>query len=288
MCRFVFYMGPELTLAELVTRPENSLINQSVRSRERPEPLNGDGFGLAWYVDGHAVPARFRSLTPAWSNANLDELARVTASRCVLAHVRAATGNFEVAEANCHPFRRGRYAFMHNGHIPAFRTIRRPLMARLSDEGFLGIRGTTDTEHVFALMAEHLRGREPDSSCALLAEAVTLGIRTLHELLDEHAPGTHCYLNIVLADGQHAAACRYSSDPNYIDSLYLNTGRGYRCEGDRCWMEPHSGEVRAILVSSEPLNDDPSWQPVPRNHMALVDHDLEVTIQPIAAGAAHA
>jgi hypothetical protein len=164
MCRFVFYMGPEVSLADLVTRPENSLINQSVRSRERPEPLNGDGFGLAWYVDGHDVPARFRSLTPAWSNANLDELARVTTSRCILAHVRAATsGSFEVAEANCHPFRRGRYSFMHNGHIPAFRRIRRPLMARLSDENFLAIRGTTDTEHVFALIAEFLPGPGEES-----------------------------------------------------------------------------------------------------------------------------
>lgn len=289
MCRFVFYMGPELSLADLVTRPENSLIHQSVRSRERPEPLNGDGFGLAWYVDGDDVPARFRSLTPAWSNVNLNELARVTRSRCILAHVRAATsGSFEVAEANCHPFRRGRFAFMHNGHIPAFGRIRRPLMNRLSDEGFLGIRGTTDTEHVFALMAEHLRGHETDSSCALLAEAVTHGIRAIHELIDKHAPGTHCYLNIVLSDGRHAAACRYSSDPDYIDSLYLNAGSGYRCEGDHCWMEPHAGTVRAILVSSEPLNQDPNWQPVPRNHMALMNHDLDVRIEPVPAYAAHA
>jgi len=275
-------MGPELRLADLVTRPENSLINQSVRARERPEPLNGDGFGLAWYVEGQPVPARFRSLTPAWSNVNLDELARVTTSRCILAHVRAATSSSsEVSESNCHPFRRGRFTFMHNGHLPAFRLIRRPLMARLSDEGFLGIRGTTDTEHVFALMAEHLSGREEDSSCGLLAEALTHGIQELHELIDEHAPGTHCYLNLVLSDGLHAVACRYSSDPNYIDSLYLNTGSRYLCEGDRCWMEADAGNARAILVSSEPLNEGPRWQPVPRNHMALIDRELNVELRPL-------
>jgi glutamine amidotransferase len=276
MCRFVFYMGQPLSLADLVTRPENSLINQSVRSRERPEPLNGDGFGLAWYVDGHTVPARFRSLTPAWSNANLDELARVTTSRCILAHVRAATsGNFEVSESNCHPFRRGRFSFMHNGHIPSFQKIRRPLMARLSDANFLAIRGTTDTEHVFALVVEHLHGQD-DTSCAQLADALTAAIRDLHALIDEHAPGTHTYLNFVLADGQHAVACRYSSDPNYIDSLYVNAGSAYMCDGQRCWMEPEASDARAILVSSEPLNPGPRWQPVPRNHMALIDQDLNV------------
>jgi len=282
MCRFVFYMGDALSLADLVTRPEHSLINQSVRARERPEPLNGDGFGLAWYVDGHDVPARFRSLTPAWSNANLDELARVTTSHCILAHVRAATGgSFDVSESNCHPFRCGPFAFMHNGHIPGFSKIRRPLMARLSDAGFQSVRGTTDTEHMFALVAEHLRGHEHESCCALLAEALLRGIEEIHELLDAHAPGTHCYLNLVLSDGRHAAACRYSSDPDYIDSLYLNAGSAYVCDGEHCWMEPDTGDARAILVSSQPLTDDPRWQPVPRNHIALIDRGLNVELRPI-------
>ena len=282
MCRFVFYMGEPLSLADLVTRPENSLINQSVRARERPEPLNGDGFGLAWYVDGQRRPARFRSLTPAWSNANLDELARVMSSRCILAHVRAATGgNFEVAEANCHPFRHGRYTLMHNGSIRSFRQIRRPLMQRLSDRNFGSIRGTTDTEHIFALIAEHLGEPDGESSCEQLGEALHRGIQAIHELIDEHAPGSHVYLNLLLSDGEHAAACRYSSDPDYIDSLYLNTGSGYRCQGNECWMAAEEDGRRAILISSEPLNEGPGWRPVPRNHVALVERDLQVELRPV-------
>lgn len=282
MCRYVFYMGEALSVAELVTRPENSLINQSVHARERLEPLNGDGFGLAWYVDGDPVPARFRSLTPAWSNANLDELARVTSSSCILAHVRAATGgNFDVSEANCHPFRYQRFSFMHNGHLPAFKQLRRPLLQQLGDTAFENIRGTTDTEHVFALVTEHLVGKEEQSSCRLLAEALEQGIAAVKALIREHAPGTHCYLNLVLADGEHAAACRYSSDPDYIDSLYYNRGAGYRCEGERCWMEPDSGRARAILVSSEPLNKGPRWHPVPRNHMVLIDRELNIELRPM-------
>lgn len=56
MCRFTFYLGEEIGVADLVTRPENSLIHQSTHARERPEPLNGDGFGLVWYVPDDPEP----------------------------------------------------------------------------------------------------------------------------------------------------------------------------------------------------------------------------------------
>lgn len=213
MCRFTFYLGDEIPVADLVTRPENSLIHQSSHAKERPEPLNGDGFGLAWYVADDPEPARFRSLTPAWSNANLAELARVTHSRCVMAHVRAATsGHYDVAEANCHPFRCGPFAFMHNGDIAQFKKIRRPLMDSLSDRGFALVRGITDSEHMFALAMEKLRGHEQDSSCKLLAEALRFTVARVLELMAEHAPGSHAYLNLVLTDGHNAAACRFSTE----------------------------------------------------------------------------
>ncbi len=284
MCRFTFYIGDPICMADLVTRPENSLIHQSVHAKERPEPLNGDGFGVAFYVDGESQPGRFRSLTPAWSNANLHELARVTTSGCILAHVRAATGGaFNVSEVNCHPFRHGRFTFMHNGRIEQFEKLRRPLMARLSDDGFNAIRGNTDTEHFFALVCEYLRGDQESSSCEGLAHAFEQGIRDLRALIAEHAPGQHCYLNLVLADGVHAAACRYSTDPDYIDSLYISAGSRYVCQGDACWMEPQGGDRRAIVISSEPLNESPRWVEVQRNHLVLIGRDLSVHTQAIDA-----
>ncbi len=105
MCRFTFYMGKPLQLSALITEPSNSIIHQSFHSHEREEPLNGDGFGLAWYVKGHSEAALFKSISPAWNNSNLIDIARVTTSSCILAHVRAATQQLEVSETNCHPFR---------------------------------------------------------------------------------------------------------------------------------------------------------------------------------------
>ena len=101
MCRFVLYLGPPIRLGALITEPTHSLIHQSLKSEERAEPLNGDGFGVAWYgPESGAMPARFRSVTPAWSNENLKDIARVVESGCILAHVRAASRGHTAGEAN--------------------------------------------------------------------------------------------------------------------------------------------------------------------------------------------
>ena len=64
MCRFALYLGPPITLGSLVTEPAHSIIHQSFESRER-EPLNGDGFGVAWYVrELSPRPATFRAISP--------------------------------------------------------------------------------------------------------------------------------------------------------------------------------------------------------------------------------
>ncbi len=57
MCRFVVYKGNEMLMADLLTRSDRSLIRQSYNARERPEPLNGDGFGVDWYApDTNPIP----------------------------------------------------------------------------------------------------------------------------------------------------------------------------------------------------------------------------------------
>ena len=126
MCRFVAYLGPPLRLDLLVTRPVHSLIHQSYESQERAEPLNGDGFGVGWFVPGAgAEPAVFRSISPAWNNRNLLDIARVSESPCIFAHVRAASPGLPVIETNCHPFREGSFLFMHNGYVGGFERVRR-------------------------------------------------------------------------------------------------------------------------------------------------------------------
>jgi ergothioneine biosynthesis protein EgtC len=281
MCRFVLYLGPEIRVADLVTRPKNSIIHQSFHSHERVEPLNGDGFGLGWYVpELDHRPAVFRSVSPAWNNQNLVNLARVTRSACVLAHVRAATPGFPVVETNCHPFAAGPWSFMHNGHVDGFRGWRRRFLQALSDASFQIIGGNTDSEHVFALLYDRLRELEAADSAAPLGDALEATIHTVLELADEGS-GEHL-LNLAITDGRRAAVCRFTNgDPKRANTLYLHTGNRYVCDGEECRMLEPDERGSAVLVASEPLSEDPGWQAVPVNHTVLVDADHEVSLRPI-------
>lgn len=281
MCRFLLYQGPSIRLSSLVTEPEHSLIHQSVHSAEREEPLNGDGFGLAWYAPKlDPRPALFRSVTPAWNDANLNELARVVESPCVLAHVRAATQVRSVNQANCHPFTSGPYAFMHNGDVGGFHRLRRTLISELSDEAFAAIQGGTDSEHAFALLLEHLP-KEGASSEQMVA-AMRSTIRRLLALVERMAPGEPSYLNFALSNGRSSVVTRFTTHEGYAgESLYLHRGRRYVCEEGVCRMIDADEQGGAVILSSERLSDDPGWEAVPTNHLVVIDGKGSARLEPV-------
>ena len=72
-------------------------------------------------------PGIFRSIEPAWNDQNLRALAGDASSPLFFAHIRAAIGS-AVQQTNCHPFRHGRWLFMHNGFIDGFAAIKRDLV----------------------------------------------------------------------------------------------------------------------------------------------------------------
>jgi len=282
MCRFVLYLGPELTLDQLITKPRNSIIHQSHHAEHRQEPLNGDGFGVGWY--SHEVspePALFRSIQPAWNNMNLRHLARVTRSTCLLAHVRAASPGLGVSEPNCHPFRAGRYTFMHNGYVAGFRQIKRALRAQLSDAAYAGIAGSTDSEHVFALLQDRLDLDRAPHSTSELAAALGATIADVAHLLRKAGVTDNSHLNLALTDGHQAVITRHVAPGHEANSLFVHQGAAYHCEDGVCRMQDADTSSRAVLVASEPLSDDSGWDEVPSNHLVRIDADHSVSIEPI-------
>lgn len=278
MCRFALYMGPPITLDLLTTRPEHSIIRQSFKSRLREEPLNGDGFGLAWYVpDLSPMPALFRSIQPAWNNINLLHLARVTVSPVILAHVRAATGGFSVSEANCHPFIADRFAFMHNGSVADFAQLKRRMQRDLSEESFLWIHGTTDSEHLFARFRDHVRGHSQDDPTEAMATALAETIQDVRRMTEEIGTTHRSLLNMVVSDGERSIVSRYATLGEDAPTLYACTGGQYVCINGQCRMM-ESDSAHTVIVASEPLTGESDWQPVPQNQMLIIhpDHTLEL------------
>ncbi len=221
MCRLMLYLGPETRLSSLIIEPTHSLIRQSTHSREREEPLNGDGFGIGWYSPDHTTePAVFRSITPAWNNRNLQNLARVVASDCVLAHVRAATQSSGVNEANCHPFRWRQYLCMHNGDVGDFRLVRRKLLESVCDEAFDNVYGSTDSEHFFALFIDSLLESVEIDPALRMARALARAISRTLDLV--HAAGS--------AEASYLTSrSRTATAPSSRGSPTRRTARRNRC-----------------------------------------------------------
>jgi ergothioneine biosynthesis protein EgtC len=284
VCRFALYLGSPITLDTLITKPANSIIHQSFHSKERKEPLNGDGFGVAWYVpELSAWPATFRSITPAWNNENLLSLARVTVSECILAHVRAASPGLPVTETNCHPFSHGRHAFMHNGAIGGFGRVRRALLQSLTDESFAAVRGSTDSELMFAVFLDHHRRLAAHDAADAMAIALEATLHHVVEAVERAGVTEPCYLNLAVSDGRRAAASRFTTGaPSESASLYVHEGKQYLCEDGVCHMVSPDVGQGAVLVCSEPLSDDPGWDRVPPNHIVVVREDRSVEVRACA------
>ncbi len=274
MCRFVVYLGRPITLDLLTTHPEHSVIRQSFEANLRKEPVNGDGFGVAWYVpEISSEPALFRSIQPAWNNVNLLHLARVSRSDVILAHVRAATG-FAVSEPNCHPFNADSFAFMHNGSVADFRKIKRDLVRRLSDDSYLWIHGTTDSEHMFALFRDSVARRKTDDPLSAMAQAVRETIGVIERMTADAGTEEPSFLNLAVTDGKRAVISRYATRGATPPSLWLRAGEEYVCHDGVCKMVEGS-LISTVIVASEPLTSEEGWIEVPAQHLVLIDDDRQ-------------
>jgi glutamine amidotransferase len=254
--------GQPVLIEELLFKSQHGLIEQSLHSRLGAETTNGDGFGLGWYGRGDG-PGVFHSVSPAWGNANLHHLAAHIESPLFMAHVRATTGG-AIQESNCHPFRHGRWLFVHNGLVNEFGTIRRELMMAIDPSLFDRIQGSTDSEVLFHLALTF--GLEDDPIVALER---TLGL--VEALADTHGIPQALQASIGVSDGERLWAVRYatgatprtlfhSADVESLHALHPEDARLKRAREGDC------------LVVSEPFSDLPGvWVEIPESTALLVD-----------------
>ena len=262
MCRWLAYAGTSVQLADILYKPEHSLIDQSRHSHMGVETTNGDGFGIGWYGPGADTPAIVRDIGPAWNNRNLREIANHVRSPLFFAHVRASTGT-AVQQTNCHPFRHGRWMWMHNGAIAEFHRMRRDLALVVDPELFLDMEGSTDSEMMFYLALTLGLEDDPPAAVARMAGLV-------EEIGHEHGVEFPLQMTVAVTDGRRLWAFRYSSQAQ-SRSLYYSS----RVESLRAlhpglpFLKEASDSTR--LIVSEPLGDLPGvWNKVPESSYGVV------------------
>ena len=251
MCRLAAYLGPAISLQQLLLEPPHSLYRQSWEPQELIyAKLNADGYGFGWYAPDDK-PATYTSALPIWSDSNLPHLARSLSQPIWLAEVRSATEGNPVHQFNTAPFHDDELLCVHNGFIREFHQQVLQHITALLDPGVAaGINGNTDSEYLFACLRQ-LFADDP-------ALSIPAALARLFELLADWIGDQPALMNIVITEGQRLYAARHGLN-HECPSLYYTTDDELFTGGQ--------------LIASERLTGDSYWQPVPEHHILVLDPD---------------
>ncbi|WP_433324304.1 class II glutamine amidotransferase [Spirillospora sp. CA-294931] len=238
MCR-LFGMttgGPRVRGSYWLLDAPQSLRTQSHRMRH--------GAGLGWFSLGNE-PVRDRAPVAAFENPDFALHSRNVLSHTFMAHVRdASVGGLSVH--NCHPFVMHDRMFAHNGVVQNSEVLR----GWLSDVGHAHVAGETDSELIFAYITQEIRRRGDTAS------GIVEAVRRIGAELPVYS------LNLLVAEPGRMWALRY---PESNELWVLSPDR------DEFRMDGPQGPVPAVVVASEPLNDDPGWRLLEPGELLTVD-----------------
>ncbi len=242
MCRFAAFAGTSRPISTLLFDPPHSLEHQSYAPQRLLDGhVNVDGTGVAWWPESEAVPFRYVTERPPWSDPNLPSLSRRLEATTAIASVRSATPGIPFGPGNVQPFVLDGIAGVHNGRIGGFRSgVGRDLIDLLPDELFAEMDGLNDSKVLF-LHVVSLRRQG-----AGLVDAVAGAVALAREAAGKR--GETATLNVAVATLDRVVAVR-SSHATAHNSLFVGSGTG----GHR--------------LASEPLDDLPTWTEVLAEHL---------------------
>lgn len=262
MCRLLGYLGSSVFLDHLLYKPEHSLIVQSYQPREMISGVvNADGFGVGWYhPEKDTEPFTYKNTLPIWNDINLPNLSRYIESKCILSYVRSATQGQALDFANCQPFNYKNLLFIHNGRIENFRkTLHRKIRSLLSAEYYELINGSTDSEHIFALLLSLWQ----DNQHLTLEDVLRKTLLTLLDLAQHHEVDASA--NVIISDGHRLIASRFASS-SPPPSLY--------------WLRDDPIFTNSVIIASEPIFAG-NWTALPENSIMTVEEDCDIQIKKI-------
>ena len=305
MCRVLAYIGPEISLENLLLKPENSLINQALDPERHPElQLAGWGFG-AWseHLLKPEEPFIYRRPMAAFYDDNATRMLPSLQASTMLAHVRAAAYDAKVVmvDENCHPFcfEGTPWIVAQNGYLPGWQVLQRELLQHCKDEYLTQMLGTTDTEFVYALLLSLLEGNSDEDVQRAVEELLRLVAKAMKDL---DLPGlTKLKMALVsqdriiginwglghqgevdpAGDWRELRKAEAGTDDfalgMLLEPMYLLLGRDFQHdEADYGFQECTEEDATAAVFASEPLTEDgDDWTPLEYGSIMFLAKDGE-------------
>jgi glutamine amidotransferase len=230
---------------------ECSLLQQS---RADPERLQGDGWGIGYYVDGASCAVR--SEKPIYVEVDrYKSVALNTRSKIILAHIRKASNPRGLPSEkllsieNSQPFFFRNILFVHNG------TINIPDEASELLGNYKGmIKGVNDSEIYFWFLVKSIDDGES-------VEAALIGFedalqKLWRDCFQSHPKKRRPYvgLNAIFSDGEKLYAyCRYSEEDSDSPSICLRDQPVFQM----CFLPGNP-----LVVASEKMTKSDEWIPL--------------------------
>jgi glutamine amidotransferase len=285
MCRALLYLGQPVLLDNLLFQPDSALVRQSYMPKML-NLLNLAGFGLrAWDPSSHAPQQPFFYGSPSLPvfDRNLKSLAEKVRAACVLGHVRgvAYSTAVDISLQNVHPFQfEGLpWALAHNGDLAGMEEMKPLLASQVKSEFLRRIRGTTDSEWIYALFVSQLKDATGEADEGEVFHALERTLAIIRRARAKLGVDVSSSVNLFIANGSQVAALRYCFDFGRYRtedaakvheanlsflSLWYTLGRDYGLHEGEWKMTGGAERADAILVASEPLTrDTSSWVELP-------------------------
>jgi glutamine amidotransferase len=178
----------------------------------------------------------------------------------VLAYVRSATPGQALDFANCQPFNYQKLLFIHNGRIENFRkSLHRKIRSVLTPDFYEHINGSTDSEHIFALLLSQIENNKHRPLESVLRNTLLL----LRDMAKRHQ--VDASVNVILSDGNCLIASRFASSSK-PPSLY--------------WLKDDLMFPNSVIIASEPLFAG-NWTACPENSIISVGEDCDIKVASI-------
>lgn len=218
-----------------------------------------DAWGVAWFADGGWETHR-EPLQPEGEG-----VLKEVEGRAVISHVRPDTLG-PLMEENIMPFVSGGWAFAHNG------MVERAAIIQLLSIDKRELRGTTDSEALFALIMQEIESRGGrDVPGAIMGATYKI----------EDSGAYFSSLNLVLSDGRRLYALRYARSNEKYYTLYYARFRGEAGGSFRQTMMDIRAQASsdAYAIATKPLTQDAAI--IPNKSLLVIDERMSEDIIPL-------